>query len=143
MMITREIREGQELNGNRKVISWQRIWAFSGGAFAKEGWPKKNLHTDTAFARSVGLASEAASGTQIQGYVIQMAIDLFGEEWLKNGTMDVKFIGLVKAGDSVISKARVTSKEKIQDKTRVTLDVWVENQEAEKVLVGNIAGFVR
>jgi acyl dehydratase len=72
-----------------------------------------------------------------------MAIDLFGEEWLKNGTMDVKFIGLVKAGDSVISKARVTSKEKIQDKTRVTLDVWVENQEAEKVLVGNIAGFVR
>ena len=80
--ITKDTKEGQEFDGQPKKISWERLWTFSGGPFANTGWPKKNVHTDLEFAKECGLPSVAASGTQNQGYVVQLMVDLFGVKWL-------------------------------------------------------------
>jgi len=138
----KNISKGELFLGRPRNISWERLWAFSGGPFTGSGWPRKNIHTDPDFARNCGLPSVAASATQFQGYVVELMIDLFGLEWLSKGTMDVKFINIVDAGDTLVSKAEVTSREAIAGGSRFVLDVCCENQKSGKVLVGSATGVI-
>lgn len=136
-LIMRNTGIGKVFSGKPKLVSWPRLWTFSGGPFKQEGWPAKNIHTDLEFARSCGLPDKvAASATQYQGYAIQLLIDLFGPQWLYHGVMDVRFIAIVNAGDTLVAKAAVKSKEDRGESTRFLLDVYCENQRGEKVLVG-------
>jgi hypothetical protein len=150
-IITNDTTTGEVFTGKPKRVSWERLWTFSGGPFAKVmdpktksivgGWPASNLHTDLDFARSCGLPDKvAASATQFQGYVAQLMVELFGTEWLSHGVMDVKFIAIVDAGDTLVCNAVVQSKSVEGDTTRFTLDVNCENQRGEKVLVGWATG---
>ncbi|MBM4332920.1 MAG: hypothetical protein FJ117_17190 [Deltaproteobacteria bacterium] len=140
--ITKDTQIGATFSGKAKRVSWERLWAFSGGPLSITGWPKKNIHTDLEFARSFGLSSVAASATQYMGYVVELLIGLFGVEWLWHGRMDVKFIGLVDAGDMLISKAQVQYKESRDDSIQFTLAVCCEKQDRTKVLVGSATGML-
>jgi hypothetical protein len=140
--ITRETAEGQAFAGPLKSVTLERLWTFSGGPFALDGWPKKNLHTDPAVAEAVGLPSVSASGTQYQGYLVQLLIDLFGEAWLSHGTMTAKFIAIVDAGDTLRPHAVVRSKHAEGSALSVTLEIWCENQHGARVLVGQATGLV-
>jgi acyl dehydratase len=140
--INKETPIGQEFFGQPKKMSWERLWTFSGGPFIPQGWPKKNLHTDTEFARNLGLPTVGVSATQYLGHLTELMIDLFGEAWLKHGKMSkVKFVKLVADGDTLTSKARVVSKEREGSKIRYSLTISVENQRGEEVLVGAASGF--
>jgi acyl dehydratase len=142
-MITRDTLVGLECSGKPKRLTWERIAAFSGGPFNTPGWPKKNVHTDIEFAKSLGLPVVYVSGTQSEGYIAELMIDLFGEEWLRGGkTHNLKFIRPVAEGDTIQVKARVQSKEKEGAVVKYTLDVWCENQNGDKVLVGAATGIV-
>jgi acyl dehydratase len=121
----------------------ERLWAFSGGPFALEGWPRRNLHTDPSVAASVGLPSVGASGTQYQGYIVELMLDLFGEAWLSHGSMTGKFIALVNAGETVQAHAEVVETEAVDGgQVRFTLKVWCENGRGEQVLVGRSIGLL-
>ena len=140
--INKETPIGQEFFGQPKKMSWERLWTFSGGPFIPQGLPKKNLHTDTEFARNLGLPTVGVSATQYLGHLTELMIDLFGEAWLKHGKMSkVKFVKLVADGDTLTSKARVVSKEREGSKIRYSLTISVENQRGEEVLVGAASGF--
>jgi len=150
-IITSDTDTGATFTGKPKRVSWERLWTFSGGPFAKaidpgtrsliRGWPASNLHTDLDFARACGLPDKvAASATQYHGYAVQLMADLFGTGWLSHGVMDVRFIAIVDAGDTLVSSAEVRSKDVEKDITRFTLDVSCENQRGEKVLVGWATG---
>ena len=140
--ITKDTQIGATFFGKAKRVSWERLWAFSGGPFSQAGWPKKNIHTDLEFAKSCGLPSVATSATQFQGYVAQLMVEIFGIEWLYHGTMDVKFIKLVDAGDILTTKAKVQAKAFHNGVTHFTMEVSCENQRDEKVLVGFTTGMV-
>lgn len=142
-VVTKDTPVGAEFAGKKRIISWPRLWAFSGGPFALEGWPRKNLHTDLETAKRLGLYTVAASGTQYQGYVVSLLVDLFGEEWLSHGTMTAKFIAVVDVNDTLQPKVKVTAKEPQGDCTKIYLDIWCENQKGAKVLVGAATGLVR
>jgi acyl dehydratase len=134
---------GKEFVGEPKKMSWERLWTFSGGPFTAEGWPKKNLHTDTEFAKKLGLPTIGASATQYLGHLTELMIDLFGEGWLRHGRMSqVKFVKLVADGDVLTSKSKVVSKEKEGSKIKVLLNISVENQRGEEVLIGSASGFL-
>ena len=148
--ITEDASIGEQFKLRPKVVSWERLWTFSGGPFGRVmnadtkeiagGWPVSNIHTDLAFAKSCGLPKVAASATQFQGYVVELMIELFGPEWLTYGRLDTKFINLVDAGDILVTTGQVQSKEAQGDGTRFMLNVDCENQEGEKVLVGWASG---
>ena len=140
--LEKETKEGATFVGKPKKVSWERLWAFSGGPFSNTGWPRKNVHTDSEFAKSCGLPSVAASATQFMGYVAELMIDLFGVEWLSHGTMDVKFINIVDAGDVLVTKAEVKARESQGSATRFTMDISCENQKRVKVLVGYTTGIL-
>lgn len=133
---------GTEFAGKDKRISLERLWTFSGGPFALEGWPKKNLHTDPDTAERVGLSALAASATQLQGHIAELLLDLFGDEWLTNGTMDVKFIDITKDNDVSQVKAVFTESTDEDGRQRLLFDVWCETQDGRKTLVGTCTGLL-
>jgi acyl dehydratase len=141
--INKDTSIGQEFSGRPKRMSWERLWTFSGGPFTAQGWPKKNLHTDTEFARNLGLPTVGVSATQYLGHLTELMIDLFGERWLRHGKMrDVKFIKLVADGDVLTSKVKVLSKEKEGSGMTYHLSICIENQNEENVLIGSATGAV-
>ncbi|MDP2917115.1 MAG: MaoC family dehydratase [Dehalococcoidia bacterium] len=140
--ITRTTKEGEVFSGKPKRVSWERLWAFSGGPFRLEGWPTKNIHTDLPFAQKSGLPYVAASATQYHGYAVELLIDVFGTAWLSHGWMDVKFINLVNANDTLVAKASVLARQEQGGATKFTLDISCENQKGEKALVGQATGVI-
>jgi acyl dehydratase len=138
--LTPDTKIGAEFAGKKKKISEARVFAFSGGRFSAPSWPAKNIHTDLEFAKSCGLQTRSVSGTQYMSYLIELMVDLFGESWLSQGKIELKFIAIVDVGDSLVSKAMVSSKELEDSRTRFVLDMWCENQRGDKVVVGTATG---
>ncbi len=140
--ITEQSGEGTVFTGKKKKAAIERLWTFSGGAFALSGWPARNTHTDPNFARDRGLRTAIASGTQFEGHVVQLMLDLFGLKWLSHGTMDIKFTGQVEVDDTVTARAVVKERKPEAGGHVFVLDVWVENQRGDKVLAGTATGRV-
>lgn len=135
---------GEEFKGRSKKMIWERVLTFSGGLFTSQGWPNKNIHTDSAFAQKVGLPTVGISATQYLGHMAELMVDLFGEEWLSHGMLkNVKFIKLVVDGDTLVSKAKVAEKIGEGSKVKFILDICVEDQNCDKVLIGSATGIVQ
>ena len=142
-MITKDTQEGYEVSGKLKTVTEERVYAFSGGFPKGPGWPKKTIHTDLEFAKSCGLPSRAASGAMFEGYLTELMIDLFGENFLTEGKMSLTFIAIVDPGDTLLPRAVVQSKQVEGSEVRSVMDVWCENQRGEKVTVGTASAVVR
>ena len=141
--VTKDVPEGHEFPGKLKTVTEERIYAFSGGFPKGPDWPKKNIHTDLEFAKSCGLPTRAASGAMFEGYLTELMIDLFGEEWLRQGRMSLTFIAIVDAGDRLVPKAVVRSRQAEDCGVRFVMDVWCENQQGNKVVVGTATGLIQ
>lgn len=108
-----------------------------------EGWPLVNIHTDLAHAQRCGLKKRNASGTQWQGYIIQMMLGMFGTSWLSHGTIETKFIRMVLEDDTVTPWASVTRSEPTEGGVRFSFDIGCENQRGETVLAGTATGILK
>lgn len=139
-MIGGNVKAGDRFQGRPKAMPLARLLAFSGGPLTDPEWPKSNIHTDDAFARSTGLPGLCAAGTQYQTHLVELMVDMFGESWLAGGTMAVKMVDLVMVDDTVTAKAEVT-RVALEGKDRVVhFEVWSERGDGAKVLVGTATG---
>ena len=127
---------GQVFEGRARRLTWARALALSGGPFDAQGWPEKNLHTDLDAARAAGLAEVVVSGTQWEGYLVGLMVELFGMAWLHHGQLDIKIPRSVKIGETIQPKARLEAREACKDGLQVGLSVWCENQDGQQVLAG-------
>ncbi len=139
-MITDSAAIGQTYSGAPKAISMPRVWAFSGGPFAIDGWPRRNIHTDPAAANRDGLDGIAISGTQFEGYVAQLMVEIFGESWLSHGKMHVRLRKPVPDGDVLQAFATVRTKESGGAQSVFYLDVECRDSAGEQVLTGTAEG---
>ena len=69
-LITEDSQVGDKFAGKPKTISWERLWAFSGGPFRLEGWPSSNIHTDPAWAEASKLLVAPYSYSHVWKYLI-------------------------------------------------------------------------
>ena len=134
--LTKELKEGQEITGKIKQPTEEMVWNFSGGYPKGPNWPARNIHTDLEVALQCGLKTRALSAAMFVGYFSELMTDVFGENWLTSGKMDLKFIGMVDVGEKITSKAVVKSKELKGSKAIYTLDLWIEKANGEKAVVG-------
>ena len=104
------------------------------------GWPSKNIHTDEEFAKACGLPSPIASGTMSEAYLVELMLDVFGEDWIRHGRMELTFIRMVQPGDVLIAKGQTQKWEGTALDAGVTLQVWCENQRGEHVVIGTAWG---
>ncbi|MDQ6748795.1 MAG: MaoC family dehydratase N-terminal domain-containing protein [Candidatus Dormibacteraeota bacterium] len=100
-------------------------------AYADASGDQNPIHQDDAVARSVGLPGVIAHGMLNYGLLSRAITDWLGDPG-RLRRLTVRFSSMVEPGDTVRCRGRVTS---IDDSARTAvLEVWMENQRAEKVL---------
>jgi acyl dehydratase len=94
------------------------------------------IHYDGEFAKNSGLSAPIATGVMSSAFLSEMLTKAFGVEWIRGGSMDVKFIRPIYAGDTVTARGRITGKTETSTGVRVALDIWCDTQRGEPVTVG-------
>ena len=94
------------------------------------------IHQDDEFARAAGMGGVFAHGMLSMGFVAQAVTDWAGAGAVRK--LGVRFAGLVRLKDVVTCRGHVVSKSSKDDVSLlVELEVWAENQKAEKVVTGH------
>jgi acyl dehydratase len=63
-----------------------------------------NFHSEHSTAEQLGLPGLVAQGTQVTGPAYGLLLDEWGEEFLAYGELDVKFVGMTVAGETVTAE---------------------------------------
>jgi acyl dehydratase len=120
---------GDELPALTKRIEQRRIDCYSGVR-------PHSIHTDPEWARKKGFKAPLAQGMMSTAYVSQLMTQVAGAGFVKGGRMSVSFIKPVFVGDTLTVRGRVKSREAEGSRTRVVVEVWCENQDGVKTMVG-------
>lgn len=94
------------------------------------------IHYDLDFAQKAGLPAPIATGVMSSAFLSEMLTNAFGVEWIRQGSIDVKFIRPIYAGDTVTAHGRITNKSETSTGMHLTLDIWCDTQRGEPVTVG-------
>ncbi|MSO93533.1 MAG: hypothetical protein EXQ86_09075 [Rhodospirillales bacterium] len=135
-MIDPAAEPGEVFEGPLRRFSAARVLAFSGGPLGSPDWPERNPHTDAALARAAGFSTPVVSGQQAEGDLVRLMMGLFGPRWTTSGTLKVKFIRPLIAGDTVRTMARLRAKASKGAHADFEFEVWCETGNGDKVIVG-------
>ena len=92
------------------------------------------LHTDPEFASHTRFKGTIAHGMLTLAFISQVMTDWFGAAWIEGGELELNFLAPVFPGESITAGATVIEK---NDETRsVTCEVYCENQQGKRVVVG-------
>ena len=141
-LFTRDTPEGFEYFGATKFVTSHRTQLFSGGWPKSLDWPIKNVHTDLEFAKNCGLPARNSSGAMLLAYLSEMLTDLFGERWLSEGTLKIKFTKPASIDDRIIAKIRLISKIEKYDIVQFNMEAWCENQFGHQLAIGEATAFI-
>src|ERR1700730_11107500 len=92
------------------------------------------IHTDDETARTVGLEGVIAHGMLSMAFLGEYLCWLAGPESVRR--LSVRFNEMVRPGDTLTCRARVKEQTTGDAGRRLHLEVWAENQRAERVTVG-------
>lgn len=101
------------------------------------------LHYDTELASKAGLPAPIAAGVMSSAYLSEMLTNTFGIEWLRSGSMAVKFVRPVYAGDTVTARGRITSNIEMSIGRHISLEIWCETHRGELTTVGTASVVIR
>jgi len=97
---------------------------------------------DDARARTLGFKGALVPGVTSLAYVMEMLMNLFGENWMTSGEINLSFINPLYEGERVMARAIVRDK-KVEDQgLRLFLEVWAENDEGGKIAAGTASGLL-
>jgi 3-hydroxybutyryl-CoA dehydratase len=130
------IEIGQQLPVLTKTIGQRKIDAYS-------GVQPRSIHSDAEWARHKGFRAPLAQGMMSTAYVSEMMTQLLGEGFVEAGKMSVIFIKPVYAGDTLSVNGVVKGKNPEGNATRIVVEVWCENQNGEKTMVGTASGLAQ
>ena len=129
----RPLEIGEELPPLKKTIQQRQIDCFSGVR-------PHSIHTDAEWARKKGFKAPLAQAMMSTAYISQLMVQFVGEGYVKGGRMSVSFTKPVLAGDTLTVRGRVKSREPEGDRTRVTVEVWCENEDGVMTMIGTASG---
>lgn len=95
-----------------------------------------NIHTDSARAREMGLDQPIASGQMSFAYLHELLDRQFGADFRQGGRLSVTFLKPVRDGDVVTAHGVVTAKEDVGNRTRISIEVWLENHRGVRTSSG-------
>jgi acyl dehydratase len=134
--VAEELAIGQEIEPVVKQMTIERMSrpVMAGG---------NPIHYDAAFAETAGLSAPIATGVMSSAFLSEMLTRAFGIEWIRSGSIDVKFIRPIYAGDTVTARGRITGKQETSSGVRILLQLCCETQRGEPVTVGSASVVVR
>jgi acyl dehydratase len=92
------------------------------------------IHTDDETARMVGLEGVIAHGMLSMAFLGEYLCWLAGPESVRR--LSVRFVEIVRPGDTLTCRGRVKAQTTRDAGRRLHLELWAENQRAERVTVG-------
>jgi hypothetical protein len=129
----KDLPVGYELEPVTKKISLDKARIY-------EGWPAtRSRHCDYDAAHATGLPAPNINGAIVAGVLGELFIKFFGENYI-GGTLSFNLIRQVQVNDELTARGVIKEKVVGPDGTRLFLDVWLDNQDGDKVLVGKASG---
>jgi acyl dehydratase len=95
------------------------------------------VHYDDAFARAVGFRAPIAHGLMALGYLAETLREAWGTAWLTSGRLDIRWTAPIYPGDRITPGARITRRDPAEGVTRLTAEVWCDDQHDRVVLSGS------
>ena len=92
------------------------------------------IHTDDETARTVGLDGVIAHGMLSMAFLGEYLCWLAGPESVRR--LSVRFNEMVRPGDTLTCRGRVKERSTRDAAVQLQLEVWAENQRAERVTIG-------
>jgi acyl dehydratase len=89
-----------------------------------------NFHSEHETSESLGLPGLVAQGTQVTGPAYGVLLDAWGEDFLAGGELDVRFVGMTLAGETVTATVEMSDSD-------ATIEVVNDDRGASAVVVGN------
>lgn len=120
-----------------KVARQDQIAVFSGIAEHRY-----SIHTSLEKARNVGFDRCVLAGVQETCWKLEYAIRFFGESFLRNGYVLSMYMTPVLTDDVITCRGLVIGKKAEADGTKLTLEVWLENEEKKRTALGIISSLV-
>ena len=74
-------------------------------AYSRRG----NFHSDAETAAALGMPGLVAQGVQVAGPAYGMLLDAWGEDFLAHGEIDLRFVGMVVAGDTIEARIEIAA----------------------------------
>jgi acyl dehydratase len=74
-------------------------------AYSRRG----NFHSEAETAAELGLPGLVAQGVQVAGPAYGMLLDAWGEDFLAHGEIDLRFVGMVVAGDTIEARIEIAA----------------------------------
>ena len=125
------LSEGMNLPDIKKVITQENI-----NLYAEASRDFNPIHIDEAFAKKTPLGGTIAHGMLILAYVSQMMSAAFGQSWLAESKLSVRFKTPARPGDTITVSGRISRVEKSDGQTSIRCDVLCQNQNGESVITG-------
>ena len=129
-----EIKPDQTIPSVTKSITEGSILGFeSTGILDRE-----NIHNNPELAaKRLGTTYTLASGRMSITFASECLRKFFGTEVFNHtGTVNLKFLRPVKAGDTITVTGSVSGTEAIEGGTRVSVDLFCDNQDGNRTAVG-------
>ena len=129
--VTRDTPIGFELESIQKRAVIQLMGSRLWGRFNPNHW-------DVEYAQSTGLSAPIQTGEMSSAYISEMCVNHFGEHMFRGAQITCKYISSVLADELITARGVITGKVEEDLGTRFTVNVWCENQIAEKKTVGQV-----
>ena len=129
-----EIAPNQEIPSITKSITTESILQFeSTGILDRE-----NIHNNPELAaKRLGTTYTLASGRMSITFAAESLRKFFGPEVFNHtGTVNLKFLRPVKAGDTITVTGAVSGSEETDGGTKVSVDLYCDNQDGNRTAVG-------
>ncbi|MFC2033566.1 MaoC family dehydratase [Chloroflexota bacterium] len=131
MIDTSDLKEGFSLPELRKHISQDKI-----NSYAEVSKDFNPIHIDEEFARNTPLGGTIAHGMMILAYISQMMTGSFGQDWLSDGNLNIRFKASARPGDTIIVSGKIRHIKKSDDQTMIACEILCRNRTGEAVITG-------
>ena len=128
------IEPGQSIPSVTKAITEKSILGFESTGILN----LENIHNNPELAAErLGTTYTLASGRMSITFATECLRKFFGPEVFNHtGTVNLKFLRPVKAGDTITVTGAVSGSEDIDEGTRVSVDIFCNNQDGNRTAIG-------
>lgn len=122
------------------IIKYHHLLEFltKGSTASSDG----GIHTSVEFAKQHGFADLVAPGMMTTNWLSQWLTEVFGDGYVKGGSLQTNYLKPVLAGDSVTMNMEVTRIASEVSGLMVDLGLRCENQKGEIVTIGTASVLV-